>query len=302
MSFECGRLPSAGGKTIFWRAWTPEGAPRAVLQIAHGLGEHSGRYEELACWLTARGFAVVASDHMGHGHSDGAPGCFSGGWEVAEEDLRRVARRCLRRWPGVPLFLLGHSMGSFLVRTLLIVCPDLPLRGALLSGTAQYPRHGTAALGTVLAAEAALRGERQPSAAAALTERLFNLPFGPAASPWAWVSRDAAQRRAMALDPLCDTRPALGLQRDMLWGIAFNERPENLARMRRTLPVLFFSGDQDPVGLMGRGVRAAAESFRRAGMERVELRLYPGARHETLHELCRRQVFADLIGWMEALL
>ncbi len=295
------RLPAAGGGRIFCRVWQPEAPPRAVLQIAHGLSEHSGRYETLALWLCARGFAVAASDHSGHGRSDGVPGCLTGGWWSAAEDLRRVARRCRLQWPEAPLFLLGHSMGSFLVRTLLIDHPALPLAGVLLSGSAQYPRGGTALLEASAAVEAAVRGDGADSSAVRWMQQLFNLPFR-AGGPNAWISGDPAESAKLDADPLCSVPPALGLQRDLLKGIVYNQQPAHLDRMRKDLPVLFFSGEQDPVGLMGHGVLAAAASFRRAGMTRVSLRLYPGARHETLHEACREQVFADLLRWMEAVL
>ena len=178
-------LPAAGSGRIFCRAWLPDTPPRAVLQIAHGLSEHSGRYEDLAVHLTAKGYAVVASDHSGHGHSDGTPGCFNGGWWSAMEDLRRVARRCRLQWPDSPLFLLGHSMGSFLVRTLLIDHPELPLSGVLLSGSAQYPRGGTAILGASAAVEAAFRGDAADSPAVQWMQQLFNLPFPGDDSPFA---------------------------------------------------------------------------------------------------------------------
>lgn len=292
-------LPSAGGGRQFARLWLPDAPPRAVLLIAHGLSEYGGRYDAFARWLAERGYAVAAADHMGHGHSDGTPGCFSGGWMAAMEDLRRQVRRLAQRWPGLPLFLLGHSMGSFLTRTLLIRCPALPLTGVLLSGTAQYPRRGTAIMARVLAAEAALRGEQRQSGSVALTEQLFNAPFAPHRTGCDWISRDPAELDALAADPLCDQPPSLGLQRDMLRGIAYNESPRRLRRMNRALPVLFFSGDRDPVGLMGRGVMAAAASFQRAGMRQITVRLYPGARHETLHETNRTRVYADLLDWME---
>lgn len=291
-------IPSAGGGRLFCRLWIPAEPPKAVLQIAHGLSEYGGRYDAFANYLAGQGYAVAAADHMGHGHSDGARGCFAGGWWAAVEDLRRVHRHLALRWPDTPLFLLGHSMGSFLVRTLLIDHPALPLCGVMLSGTAQYPRRGAALLGAAVAVEAALRGEQQPSGAVELTERLFNAPFAPNHSRCDWISGDEQEQAALDADPLCDVPPALGLQRDMLRGIAYNERRANLVRMNRALPVLFFSGDRDPVGLMGRGVILAAASFHRAGVGRITVRLYTGARHETLHERNHVRVFADLEDWM----
>lgn len=302
MQTEIRWLPSAGGGQQFARLWLPGGSPRAVLLIAHGLSEHSGRYDAFARWLAGHGYAVMAADHMGHGRSDGAPGCFSGGWQAAAEDLRRQVRRLSLRWPDAPLFLLGHSMGSFLTRTLLINHPELPLAGVMLSGTAQYPRRGTALMAQAITAAASLRGEQRQSGAVMLTERLFNAPFAPHRTSCDWISRDPAQLDALCADPLCDQPPSLGLQRDMLRGIAYNESPRRLRRMNRSLPVLFFSGDRDPVGLMGRGVMAAAASFQRAGMRHLTVRLYPGARHETLHETNRAHVYADLLDWMERII
>lgn len=136
-------FPSADGKTAIHAVeWLPEGAIRAVLQISHGVAEYILRYEPLAAYLTARGFAVVGHDHLGHGASvaEGVPRLYfgpPGSWDLVVEDLYTCRRHCARRFPGVPLFLLGHSMGSFLVRTYLIRHPGT-VDGAILMGTGHH--------------------------------------------------------------------------------------------------------------------------------------------------------------------
>ena len=134
-------LPSNGAGRIHCALWTPETAPRAVVQIIHGIAEHIGRYDHFANFLTERGFVVCADDHMGHGLSveeGGTYGYFSGGWMAAVKDERTLFEEMKRRYPGLPYLMLGHSMGSFLLRTYLYTYPG-ELAGAIISGTGWQP-------------------------------------------------------------------------------------------------------------------------------------------------------------------
>jgi len=298
-------LSSTGGGKLRCGLWAPRTPrPEAVVQLVHGIAEHIGRYEEFASFLAAQGFLVVADDHMGHGKSvsDGeAPGFFPSGWLGAVDDEIALLERAREELPDTPRFLLGHSMGSFLTRTLLYRCPDAGLRGVILSGTG-WQSGLTLRLGRRLCAREERRaGER------GVSDTLQNMVFGrynrrfrPNRTEYDWISSDPAAVDAYCADPLCGFPVTVGLARDLLEGIASNQRKENLQKMPKELPVLFFSGACDPVGGMGRGVERAARAFREAGMRKVSVRLYPGGRHEMLGEKNRDEVFADVLAWLKA--
>lgn len=297
-------LASNGAGRIHCGLWLPEGEPRAVVQIIHGIAEHIGRYEHFAQFLTQRGFAVCADDHMGHGlsvESGGVFGYFSGGWMAAVRDERSVFEEMKKRFPALPYFMLGHSMGSFLLRTYLYTYPG-ELTGAIISGTGWQPELALSA-GLALCRIEQLRiGETGRSKL--LKEIMFgayNKKFSPNRTPNDWICSDEAVVDAYTGDPLCGFDATVGLTRDMLTGISMNQKKENLAKMDKTLPVLFVSGMQDPVGAMGEGVLRTIDAFKRAGLSNVTIRLYPEGRHEMLNETNRTEVYADILGWLEPL-
>ncbi len=299
-------FPSSDGKTsVHAVEWLPEGEAAGVLQLAHGVAEYALRYEAFASFLAAHGFAVFANDHIGHGQSvaPGAAPLYFGerdGWTHVVDDMRALRTLAAQRRPGLPYFLFGHSMGSFLARTYLIRYPGT-VDGAVLMGTGQQPAALLA--GGRLAANVIgrLRGfDRFSPFVNSLAFGAYNKPFAPARTNYDWLSADPENVDAYIADPLCGAQATVGLFRDMLGGIAFLEAPARLARMDKGTPVFFLSGAMDPVGNLGEGVKSACESFRRAGVRDVSLRLYPGLRHELLHEKERGQVFADILAWLEA--
>lgn len=298
-------FPSAGGGTAIHAVeWLPEGDARAVLQISHGVAEYILRYELFAEYLTARGFAVVGHDHLGHGDSvaEGAARLYfgpKGSWNRVVDDIYTRRQLAGKRFPGVPYFLLGHSMGSFLARTYLIRYPGT-VDGAVIMGTGQQSPALIAGGKAVAAAESARIGEDKASP---LVEKLafgaYNKRFAPnrTANDWLSVSEENVDRYLE--DPLCGGTPTSGLFREMLGGLTFVARPENLRKMNLNTPILFISGEMDPVGDCGRGVRKAYRSFQRAGVRDVSLKLYPELRHEILCEDCKETVFADIFQWLD---
>lgn len=297
-------LASNGAGRIHCGLWLPEGQPRAVVQIIHGIAEHIGRYDHFARFLTERGFAVCADDHMGHGlsvESGGVFGYFSGGWMAAVRDERSLFEEMKKRFPAVTIFMLGHSMGSFLLRTYLYTYPG-ELTGAIISGTGWQPELALSA-GLALCRLEQLRiGETGRSKL--LKELMFgayNKKFSPNRTPNDWICSDEAVVDAYTEDALCGFDATVGLTRDMLTGISMNQKKENLAKMDKTLPVLFVSGMQDPVGAMGEGVLRTIDAFKRAGLTNVTIRLYPEGRHEMLNETNRTEVYADVLSWLEPL-
>lgn len=296
--------PSADGlHTIHAAQWVPQGRPRGVVQIVHGVAEHIGRYDAAARFLCSHGFLVCGEDHLGHGRtaSDGKFGYFAprGGWELVVRDIRRLRELVGEQHPGVPYFLLGHSMGSFLTRTYLINYPGT-LTGVILSGTGQESAP-LVALGRWLAGVERRRlGHRGISP---LVDKLslgaYNRKFAPNRTGADWISRDEAQVDAYLADPYCQYQSTVSMFEAMMGGLQYIAKRENLARMDPSTPVYFFSGDQDPVGGMGKGVKKVVEMFRQAGCRDVTLRLYPGGRHEMFHELNAPEVLDDLLSWLE---
>nr|WP_326127642.1 lysophospholipase [uncultured Oscillibacter sp.] len=297
-------FPSADGRTAVHAVeWLPEGRPRAVLQISHGVAEYILRYESLAEYLTARGLAVAGHDHLGHGGSV-APGGTrlyfgpKGSWNWVVDDLYARYNLLKRQFPDVPLFLLGHSMGSFLARTYLIRYPGT-VDGCIIMGTGQMSAALVAAGRAVAALERRRVGEDQTSP---VVERLafgaYNKRFAPNRTGFDWLSLNEENVDRYIADPLCGGNASIGLFREMLGGLRFIARPENLKKMNANTPVLFVSGAMDPVGDCGKGVRRAYRSFLRAGARDVSLQLYPELRHEILNEDCREDIFRDLYLWL----
>jgi alpha-beta hydrolase superfamily lysophospholipase len=294
------------GTVIHTYRWLPAAdAPmKAAVQIAHGMAEHAGRYARFAAALCAAGFAVYANDHRGHGRTAGElanVGCFADadGWFKVASDLRRLTGIIRENHPQVPVFLLGHSMGSFLVRTAIIDEPA-GVAGVVLSGTGGDPGL-LGKVGLVVArAICALKGRRAPSPLLnTMSFGGFNKKFAPARTDFDWLSRDAAEVDKYVADPYCGAIFSAGFFVDLLEGLAFINIPANIARVPKDLPVYLFSGAKDPVGDDTRGVAQVAEAYRRAGLKDVSVRFYDDGRHEMLNEINREEVFADVIAWLD---
>ncbi len=294
---------SKGKGKIHACRWTPEGEPRAVLQIVHGIAEFVERYDTFANYLTGLGYVVVAEDHMGHGKSiegGSTQGYFHGGWFTAVEDTCELMRMTMEAYPDVPYVLFGHSMGSFMARTILAKYPDSGISAAIICGTGWQPRAAIPALLKVVESICRKTGEDKPN------EKLQGMVFGSynkkvehPRTAYDWLSRDAKIVDAYIAHPLCGFTASCGLLRDMMQGIYYVERPENLRNMRKDLPVFFIAGGDDPVGPYGKGVEKCVEEFRKAGMENVAVRIYPLCRHEILNEINKEEVFEDVAQWLD---
>lgn len=293
---------SCGAGKIHGCKWVPEGQPKAVVQILHGISDHILRYETFADYLTKQGYLVIGEDHMGHGLSvngEGIEGYFHGGWFCAVEDSYRLLRDTRKAYPDLPFVLLGHSMGSFMARTILCQHPDSGIDGVILSGTCWQPQGMMPAVVKMMELAGKAVGEKNPS------EKLQNLIFGSynarvdhRRTPVDWVSRD---NRIVDAHPMMHGfRPKAGLLRDMMIGLNYSERPENLANMRKDLPVYFVAGGADPVGNYGKGIHQAADVFRKTGMTDISVKIFPLCRHEILNEINKEEIFSDLVSWMDS--
>jgi alpha-beta hydrolase superfamily lysophospholipase len=271
----------AGGTHAWVRCWRPATPALATVQIIHGMAEHGARYERLAGALTQRGFAVYVHDLPGHGERAETRGHFADrrGWRVAISSIRDVQRLAQREQSGRPLFMLGHSMGSFLLQ--------------------HFGRLRRVGLG-LIRLEAAIYGRRHPSALGeALSFKDFNRRFQPARTRFDWLSRDPAEVDRYVADPLCGFRCTTGLWIDLLEAGGKLTQPNRLRRVPKALPVLMIAGAEDPVSKGERGPRVLERHYQQVGLRDVTVKIYPGARHELFNDTCRDEVTADLIGWLE---
>ncbi len=280
--------------------WVPDSTPRAIVQISHGMQEYAVRYERFAKALVEEGFAVYASDHRGHGKSlvNGRLGHLgAGGWDAVLCDLHEVSKLVKERHPGLPLFLLGHSWGSFLAQAYIQRWGN-ELAGCILSGTNGY--NPLAKVGLV-AARLITRFDG-PDTTATLLEKLtvgnFNDDFKGGPTGKEWLSRDTAEVRKYVDDPLCGQPFPNSFFVEMLALLNTIWLPLNEARIPKKLPVFMIAGSKDPVGLKGKGVLALAKRYKKNRMADVTWRIYEGARHEVLNETNRDEVTKDVIDWL----
>ena len=296
--------PSSTGKNqIHARICTPDGTPKAVVQIAHGIAEHIDRYEDFMRFLAENSYVAVGNDHLGHGKSAATPdelGIFAeeNGWNYVIEDMKKLRDQIKEQYPDLPYVFFGHSMGSFLTRTFLIKYPAL-YDAAILSGTGQQ----SAALvnGGYLAAQLLTKKNGPRSSGQTLNDMAFGsycMRIENPRTPFDWLSRDNDTMDRYIADPLCGFICKTSLYRDMMGGLKFLTDQKNINKMNRNAPVYFMSGAEDPVGDYGKGVEKAYKAFCRAGLTDVMIRLYPGGRHEMLNELNRSEVMQDILSWL----
>jgi len=272
------------GTVISAYRWEPSGAPRGVVQLTHGMGEHLLRYDHLATTLVAAGFLVHGQDHRGHGATAGSEEALgvlgADGWNSLVDDIDVLVERTHDRMPDVPVVLLGHSMGSFAAQQYVLDHSDR-IAALALSGTAAIDLLEPA---LDLDAPIDLSG--------------FNAPFAHRTG-YEWLSRDDAQVDAYVADPRC------GFGLDAEGGKAMFARaravadPDRLAGIRKDLPVHIMVGDQDPVNGQLALVDVLVERLRAAGLTDVTLTVWPDARHEIFNETNRDEVEADLLAWLE---
>ena len=277
---------STDGSSIACARWDAPQPAKAIVQIAHGMGEHIGRYHETIELLVSAGFTVYGNDHRGHGRTalrSGQLGVFGeGGFDLLVRDMVRLSAIARRENPALPLFLLGHSMGSFAAQHYALD-HSREIDGLILSGSGALDRLAHLAAST-------------PS-----TTNLLNARFEPARTPLDWLSRDQTVVDAFIGDPLCfpELRPQ-ALASFLGAGLRLSD-PSSSA-IQRDLPVYLFSGSEDPVGEQLEGVRVLIERYRAAGIHDITTAFYSGGRHEMLNETNRAEVRARLVAWLRSTL
>ncbi|AZF12260.1 Lysophospholipase [Pseudomonas sp. R2-37-08W] len=287
---------------LYVNQWMPAEPPRALMMLSHGMAEHSGRYGRLAQALCGAGYGVYALDQRGHGRTadEGTLGLYAeeDGWNKVVGDLASLNQHIGQQQPGLPIILLGHSMGSYIAQAYLLH-HSASLNGAILSGSNFQPVALYRAARTIARIERARQGLRGRSA---LIEFLsfgsFNKAFKPNRTAFDWLSRDPVEVDQYIHDPLCGFRCTNQLWVDLLGGLQQISKASNLAQIDPGLPILIIGGECDPVS-EGKRLKSLAHALRDAGCQHLQLTLYPQARHEVFNETNRDDVTADVLTWLE---
>ncbi|NMY24972.1 alpha/beta hydrolase [Pseudomonas sp. WS 5021] len=286
---------------LYVNQWLPDGPPTALVMLAHGMAEHSGRYGRLAQALCDAGYGVYAPDQRGHGRTadEGTLGLFAerDGWNKVVGDLAALNQHIGQQAPGVPIILLGHSMGSYIAQAYLLH-HSASLHGAILSGSNFQPVALYRAAQLIARAERLRQGLRGRSA---LIEFLsfgsFNKAFKPNRTAFDWLSRDPDEVDKYVSDPLCGFRCTNQLWIDLLGGLQQISKASNLKQIDPGLPILVMGGECDPVS-EGKRLTRLANALRHAGCQNLQVNIYPQARHELFNETNRDAVTADVLAWM----
>lgn len=297
-------LATPDGVELFVYCWLPMEQPKAVVQIAHGLAEHAGRYARLAGALASAGYAVYANDHRGHGRTVKSAddlGFFAerDGWRKCVDDLWQLNRHIAASHPALPIVLLGHSMGSTLAEQFM-GDHGAELAGVVLSGANGKPSFLAKIGGAITRAERARLGARGKSKLVqSLTFDAFNKKFAPTRTAFDWLSRDPAEVDKYVADPLCGFPATVQLWLDLLEGWAAVSGAAHRSHVPKQLPVYLIAGERDPVSGNTRQLEPWIADYRAAGFVNLIHKFYPEARHELFNETNRDEVTSDLIGWLD---
>ena len=283
------QFESTDGLSIASVKWVRPQKVRGVIQIAHGLGEHMGRYAQLAEILLEDEFAVYGNDHRGHGLTARPSGSFGefgpGGFDQLIEDMVSLRVIAKNEHRGKPYIMLAHSLGSFAAQQFVL-------------------DHGHSVDGLALSGSGILDGLARLAQSVPAGEdpmKLMNTPFEPARTPFDWLSRDNAEVDAFINDPLCFPSLKPDSMQSFLDAFPRLADPQEIRKVPEDLPLYIFSGSDDPVGQKLEGVRVLIDRYRSAGLSSIARDFYSGGRHEMLHEINRRDVITNLLVWISGI-
>ena len=296
------RVELRDGKSMFYRVWEAD-EPIATVHINHGMAEHSLRYNEFAECLAREGYTVYAQDHRGHGYTmeENEKGWFApkDGWSIVIDDAHEIDELIAKLHTGIPHYVFGHSMGSFITRNCISRYPDTH-DAAIICGTgSSQGLKGWA--GKILAKMRSRKNEGRYA-----DEKLTNLSFGPYDKHFkgegsnAWLSKSQANRDAYAFDPFCGFTCSSRFFVDLLEMVKHANSQKEMGKVDKDMPIYIISGEDDPVGNYGVGVNKVYEGYCNAGIKDVRVKLYPGLRHEILNEESRAEVRRDILEFLKS--
>ncbi len=283
--------------TIHCCEWVPEGKPVAILQLIHGMAEHITRYADFAEYLNKFGILVAGHDHIGHGESSDPSdwGYFGpkSGWITMLYDVEEHRKLLDQKYPDIPHFILGHSMGSFIARIYLAEF-GRDIDGAIIMGTAN--KNGAVGVGSAMVKTIRkMKGDRY------ISPMITSLAFGSYlkripdhTSPYDWLSRDKKIVEAYDADPACGFTFTIAGYDDLFSFLRYMDSSNCYKKTVTDIPVYVVAGEEDPVGAYGVGPKEYAKKLKELGNERVSLKLYPGMRHEILNEIGKEEVYDDM--------
>ena len=289
-------LSANGDNKIHCCEWAPEGEPVAILQIVHGMAEHIERYADFAEFMAKNGVLVAGNDHIGHGKSsDSNDWGYLGPknlWEDVVEDVEILRKMLDKKYPGVPHFILGHSMGSFITR-LFLAKYGKGLKGAVVMGTAGENKAagaGSALISMIIR----FKGERH------ISKIVTNMAFGSyleripnARTPYDWLSRDEAVVDKYMADPACGFLFTAAGYADLFQFLKSMVKEECYSHTVKDIPIFVVAGEEDPVGAYGKGPKEYYDRLKEHGCD-ASIKLYPGMRHEILNEIGKEEVYDDM--------
>ena len=307
MNFKEFYYPSADKKTTIHACmWTPDEQPKGIIQIAHGVTEYIARYAQFAEYFTNKGYVVVGNDHIGHGKSiaEGSKPMYfgpEGSWNFVVKDVKTCMEMTKKEFPDLPYILMGFSLGSFVVRTFLIDYPNEKIDRVILMGTGQMPSIAIKIAKMMANSEAKKAGEENT------TPNIHNLTFGtynkvftPNRTEYDWLCANEEALDEYIKDSNRGSDFSCGLFRELLNGMLYTAKVKNISKMNKQIPILLVSGDKDPVGDCGKGVKKTYEALNKAGVKNVSMKLYPGDRHDILHEKDKQNVYKDIEEWLKS--
>lgn len=306
MESSTGTIHGTDNSSIFYRCWLPDQKDqiKAVIHIAHGMAEHSKRYERFAEQCVTDNIAVYAHDHRGHGHTGAKDmlGHYSDhkGWKLVLSDMNDIQTMIRKQHPNTPVFIMGHSMGSFITQGYVFKYqPDI--HGLILSGSDYNPPFKYRAARAIAKFEKLRKGPRfRSKLIEKLTFGTFNQRFKPNQTHYDWLSSDLNEIRKYIEDPHCGFVCTTQLWCDLLAGLSDIYHPDSFKQLSPDTPVLIFGGQEDPVGHFGNGLIALSRHYTDAGIRDVDLQIYSMGRHEMLNEVNREEVGQHILVWMDS--
>lgn len=294
------------GSKINTYCWNDVTRPKGVIQIFHGMSEHAGRYKRFAEFLNQNGFIVYANDHRGHGKTaetvDAIGYIGEDGFNKIIEDGYILTGIIKRKHPGLRVVILGHSFGSFVAQDY-ITRYGSGIAGVILSGSA-FNNKLKLNLGRVITAFQVKFDSGRGKAY--LIDKMafdnFNSRIGKDASDFAWLSSNEAEVKKYQEDPLCGAVLTKNFYYYFFKGLIKLHKAKKITRIPKSLSIYICSGEEDPVGSYGRTVRKLYELYRNVGIENVQIKLYPGARHEIINETNHEEVYSDIFTWLNKII
>jgi alpha-beta hydrolase superfamily lysophospholipase len=292
------------GQLIQCFKWSDSRQCDAAIQIVHGMAEHASRYDNFAEFLVNSGFVVYANDHRGHGLTAGIyenTGYFAdkNGWEIVTDNVYQLSEIIKKDNPDIPLFLFGHSMGSLIARNYISKYTDA-IKGVILSGTLYNPAY-MLIFGNMIANIQKLfhRRNHRSKLLGVLSFGNFNKKFKPARTVFDWISSDKHTVDIYKKDMFCGFHCSASLYSDIFSGILHIQKDKVIKKTPFDMSLMLISGESDPVGNFGKGVKKVHKLYKDNGVQDIEIILYKDGRHEMINEINKEQVYSDILSWIK---